>query len=84
MRKGFKMSSEQVPHLISASTWGGALMATAGALSLSEWLAVVGAACAVVGLVINVFHKRFLRRVAEQELKLRKRELDLKYGVGAE
>lgn len=74
------MSTEQVPHLISSTTWGGAVMAAAGALSLADWLAVVGAICAVVGVLANLAHKRFLRRLAREELELQKRELELKYG----
>ncbi|MCT4558592.1 MAG: phage holin family protein [Pelagimonas sp.] len=54
-------------------------MATAGALTLSQWLAIIGAICAVVGLVVNIIHKRKMYLLAQDELRLKERELSLKY-----
>lgn len=54
-------------------------MATAGALTLSQWLAVIGAVCAVIGLTVNIIHKRRMFLLAQDELRLKEREFSLKY-----
>lgn len=66
--------TERATHMISATTWGGALVASAGALSLSEWMAVGGFTLALCGFAINVWHKISVVRLARAELRL-KREL---------
>jgi hypothetical protein len=78
------MTDGQIHTYISSGTWGGALMAAAGAFSLADWLAIGGFVCAVSGVLINAIHKyRMRKQQALQDARLfqlKEKELNLKYG----
>ena len=62
--------------LINASTWSGAAIASIGAFTLSQWLAIFGAGLALAGFCVNLWHKVRLIRLREQELELQRRKLN--------
>ncbi len=53
-------------------------MATAGAFTLHEWLAIVGAICAFGGLASNIVRNRNTARENRRSNDLKERELSLK------
>ena len=62
--------------LINASTWSGAAIASIGAFTLSQWLAIFGAGLALAGFCVNLWHKVRLIKLREQELELQRRKLN--------
>ena len=56
--------------LINASTWGGAMLASIGAVTLSQWLAIFGAGLALAGFCVNLWHKVRIVKLREQEVEL--------------
>ena len=62
--------------LINASTWSGAVLASIGALTLSQWLAIFGAGLALAGFGVNLWHKVRLIKLREQEIELQRRKLN--------
>ena len=56
--------------LINASTWGGAMLASVGAVTLSQWLAIFGAGLALAGFCVNLWHKVRIVKLREQELEM--------------
>ena len=51
----------------SVTTWAGALIAGAGAMTITEWLAIFGFCLALAGFCVNTWH-----RVASYRLQKRK------------
>ena len=62
--------------LINASTWSGAAIASIGAFTLSQWLAIFGAGLALAGFCVNFWHKVRLIKLREQEIELQRRKLN--------
>ena len=62
--------------LINASTWSGAAIASIGAFTLSQWLAIFGAGLALAGFCVNLWHKVRLIKLREQEIELQRRKLN--------
>ena len=56
--------------LINASTLSGALLASVGAVTLSQWLAIFGAGLALAGFCVNLWHKVRIVKLREQELEM--------------
>ena len=56
--------------LINATTWGGALLASVGAVTFSQWLAIFGAGLALAGSCVNLWHKVRIVKLREQELEM--------------
>jgi hypothetical protein len=67
--------SDKVNGLISQTTWGGALLASVGAFSLTDWLAVVGGLLAIAGFFVNLWFKRRLVQIAEDELDIKRQQI---------
>lgn len=64
------MENSAIGPMLNAVTWGGAVVAGAGALTLADWMAVSGVFLALLGLVVNWWHKRALVRIARERLEL--------------
>ena len=62
--------------LINAGTWSGAVLASIGALTLSQWLAIFGAGLALAGFCVNFWHKVRLVKLREQELEIARQRLN--------
>ena len=62
--------------LINATTWGGALLASVGAFTFSQWLAIFGAGLALAGFCVNLWHKVRIVKLREQELELQRQKLN--------
>ena len=62
--------------LINGSTWGGAVLAGVGAMTLSQWLAIFGACLALAGFCVNLWHKVRLVKLREQELELLRHKIN--------
>lgn len=56
----------------SVTTWAGALIGGMGALSLTEWMAILGFTLALLGFCVNTWHRiasyRLQKRLAEAEI----------------
>jgi hypothetical protein len=67
--------SDKINGLINQTTWGGALLASVGAFSLTDWLAVVGGLLAIAGFFVNLWFKRRLVQIAEDELDIKRQQI---------
>lgn len=60
--------TEQTQNLINTGTWSGALLAGAGALTLTEWLAIGGFFLAFAGFVLNAWFKIKMYRLEKSKV----------------
>lgn len=42
---------------MSATTWTGAVIATTGAITFEQWMAIIGVTLAVLGFIVNLVFK---------------------------
>lgn len=56
-------------NTINATTWTGAIMATLGGLTATEWAALAGAVAAIGGLVVNLWRSSVMVRLERERLE---------------
>lgn len=74
MGRGARLMSDKIHGTINLTTWGGAVMASVGAFSLTDWLAVVGGLLAIAGFVVNLWFKRKLVQIAYAKLDIKRQQ----------
>lgn len=68
------MTDDRLSSLLNWSTFSGAVMAGAGALSLAQWLAIGGFLLALAGFAVNLWHKIQMVRLRKRELRLQEQQ----------
>lgn len=63
------MSNDNFAPLLSGSTWGGASLSAVGAITLTQWLAVGGFVLALLGFVVNFWHKKQMIKIEKERLE---------------
>ncbi len=66
------MEKDSFFSLFSPVTYGGAIAAGAGWLTLTEWLALGGFAIAVGGFLVNFWHKKKVIQLARERFEWEK------------
>lgn len=68
------MTGDLVDTAAKSAMIGGAATASVGGLALSEFLAIVGVVVAVLGLLINFWHKRSIVKIERERWAVEKAE----------
>lgn len=69
------MTDDRLSSLLNWSTFSGAVMASAGALTLAQWLAIGGFVLALAGFGVNLWHKIQMVRLRKRELRLQEQQI---------
>ena len=69
------MTEWKFSYLFTPATWGGAFLGGIGAISVTEWLAVGGFILALLGFLVNAWHKVSMVKIERQRVLNESRKL---------